>query len=227
MSSYKNVYYLINMDLTYIMHGQKKDIPIVILAGGTGSRMGDIDKCLLSLGDTTILKRLVKALKQQSSNIILNANGDIGRFKLYGLSILTDNFSPPIGPLGGIAAALDLARSEGAQWCLSVAGDCPFIPTDLAHRLLLAIENQSEQQVDIVYCRSADRDHYTTALWSTTLSKQLADYIASGQRSVRHFIAQQHHKKVTFDTIPIDPFFNINTPEQWDHAKRLLAKISS
>ncbi|WP_086930146.1 molybdenum cofactor guanylyltransferase MobA [Agarilytica rhodophyticola] len=201
---------------------QKKDIPIVVLAGGEGNRMGTIDKCLLKLGSLTLLERLMITLKKQSTNIILNVNGDKSRFKDYSLTVVNDMFTPPIGPLGGLLAALKVARTKGAHWCVTVPGDCPFIPDNLLDTLFSTVESHDSHKLDVVFCSSAGRDHYITALWSVHLYEKLIQFIESGQRSVRHFIVQQKYQKSVFDTSPIDPFFNINTPEQWQEAERYI-----
>ena len=52
----------------------------VILAGGQARRMGGIDKGRLKIGDASILEITTKTLSFQLDKIVLNANGDLGRF---------------------------------------------------------------------------------------------------------------------------------------------------
>ena len=52
----------------------------ILLAGGKSSRMGGGDKCMRPLGGRPILAHIIERLKPQVSDMILNANGEIGRF---------------------------------------------------------------------------------------------------------------------------------------------------
>ncbi len=205
-----------------------KKIPAVILAGGCGERMGGRDKCLLPLGERTLLAHIVQRLSGQCSAIYLNANGDATRFNEYGLEVIPDQHMPAIGPLGGLhSGLLHTVHSEpenkaSPQWLLTVPGDCPFLPEDLLARLIKA----SDSSTEVVYCHSAGRDHFVVALWSCNIVPKLAAFIGSGKRSVSAFIQTLSHQYVEFEkdnTFDIDPFFNINTHEQWQHAVTLLA----
>jgi molybdopterin-guanine dinucleotide biosynthesis protein A len=53
----------------------------VIFAGGQSRRMGGGDKALLSVGERSILQRVVARLGAQTSWLMLNANGDAGRWQ--------------------------------------------------------------------------------------------------------------------------------------------------
>ena len=58
----------------------------VILAGGLGRRIGGGDKPLRKIRGITILEHVVRRLSDQCDGIILNANGDPGRFSSFGLT---------------------------------------------------------------------------------------------------------------------------------------------
>ena len=65
---------------------------------------------------------------------------DLTRFSGYGLPVVPDSIAGWPGPLAGILACLDwLAETHPAcDLMLSCATDAPFIPSDLAERLLAA-----------------------------------------------------------------------------------------
>src|SRR4051812_20120762 len=109
----------------------------LVLAGGLARRMGGGDKALLRIGGATILDRVLERLRPQCSGIILNANGDPGRFAATGLPVVADDVPGFAGPLAGILAGLDWAavHAPGIAWIGSVPGDCPFLPGDLLQRL--------------------------------------------------------------------------------------------
>ena len=111
----------------------------VILAGGTGRRMGGTDKALLRLGGRTLLSRAIERLEPQVEQLALSANGEAARFG-GALPVLPD--AGGAGPLAGVLAALDWAAPLGATAVVSVAVDTPFFPGDLVPQLLLAAETE-------------------------------------------------------------------------------------
>src|SRR5437764_13535545 len=108
----------------------------LVLAGGLARRMGGGDKTRIRIGDKTILERVLERLAPQCSAIILNANGDPARFADTGLPVVPDTVPDFAGPLAGILAGLDWAAEHAPETAdvLSVPGDCPFLPRDLAPR---------------------------------------------------------------------------------------------
>src|SRR5580704_13357951 len=109
----------------------------VVLAGGLARRMGGGDKARLRIGGRTIIERVLARLEPQCAALIINANGDPARFADTGLAVVPDSVPDFAGPLAGILAGLDWAAANAPQyrWLLSVPGDCPFLPRDLATRL--------------------------------------------------------------------------------------------
>ena len=107
----------------------------VILAGGTGRRMGGTDKSALLLGAQPLLARVIDRLDPQVEQLAISANGDASRFAACRLPVLPD--AMPQGPLSGVLAALDWAAPQGATAVVSVAVDTPFFPGDLVPQLLL------------------------------------------------------------------------------------------
>src|SRR5262249_4471674 len=112
----------------------------LVLAGGLARRMSGGDKARIRIGGRTILERVLERLTPQCSRIILNANGDPGRFADTKLPVVADTVPNFAGPLAGILAGLDwaAAHAPGTADVLSVPGDCPFLPRDLAPRLSAA-----------------------------------------------------------------------------------------
>jgi molybdenum cofactor guanylyltransferase len=108
----------------------------VVLAGGLARRMGGGDKPLRMLGGRPLLDHVLARVGPQVAGVILNANGDPGRFAAYGLPVVADPLPEHPGPLAGVLAGLDWAAGRpGVTDVLSVPGDCPFLPDDLLARL--------------------------------------------------------------------------------------------
>jgi molybdopterin-guanine dinucleotide biosynthesis protein A len=100
----------------------------VVLAGGQSTRFGS-DKALAELGGHTLLARAFDTLTGFCELVVV-----AGRDRGPGHCI-PDWPHPGMGPLGGIAAALRLARDEGYESVLSCGVDSVGLPDDLLKRL--------------------------------------------------------------------------------------------
>jgi molybdopterin-guanine dinucleotide biosynthesis protein A len=76
---------------------------------------------------------------------------------------------------------------------------------------------------------SAGRRHPTIAIWPLTSREAVADALQRGALSVDALAAELNAVAVPFpmgeiDGVTIDPFFNVNRPEDLVAARALLAK---
>jgi molybdopterin-guanine dinucleotide biosynthesis protein A len=181
----------------------------LILAGGQARRMGGGDKPLLRLGGRTLLERVVERLGPQcGAGLALSANGDPARFSGFPGPVLPDPLPDQPGPLAGILAGLEHAAAYGIDRVVSVSGDAPFLPDDLVVRLLALTP-----EAGIALAASGARQHYTIALWPAALRDDLRDYLGRGERRVGTFIARHGAAVAVWPVEPVDPFLNVNTPE--------------
>ena len=193
----------------------------VVLAGGLARRMGGGDKARLRIGGATILERVVARLKPQCAALIINANGDPARFADTGLSVVPDSVPDFAGPLAGILAALDWAAEHRGELAdiVSVAGDCPFLPSDLVARLISA---RMREKAPLACARSGERRHPVIALWPVDLRGDLRRALCEeGVRKIEKFTAPFGVAIADWPATPVDPFFNVNTPQDADEAERL------
>ncbi len=189
----------------------------LILAGGQARRMGGGDKPLLRLGGRTLLERVIERLGPQcGAGLTLSANGDPARFSGFPGPILPDPLPDQPGPLAGILAGLDHAAVQGIARVVSVSGDAPFLPGDL-----LAWLDAAGSESGIVLAASGARQHYTIALWPTALRDDLRVSLERGERRVGAFIARHGAAVASWPVEPVDPFFNVNTPEDLAAAEAL------
>jgi molybdenum cofactor guanylyltransferase len=187
----------------------------LILAGGAARRMGGTDKPLLRLGGKTLLARILAALRPGLPDIALSANGDPARFAAFGLPVLPDPI-PGQGPLGGLLAGLDWAATRGAGALLSVPGDTPFIPIDLAARLAPAP----------AWAMTHGQVHPLVALWPVSARESLRRLLSGpGPRAARPFGERLGMRAVALPEGPPDSCLNINTPDELRAAEALLAAI--
>jgi molybdenum cofactor guanylyltransferase len=197
----------------------------LILAGGLGRRMGGVDKPLLPLGGEPLLARIAARLRPQCpAGVALSANGDPARFRgIFDGPVLPDSLPGRPGPLAGILAGLEHAADRpGVTHLLSVPGDTPFLPGDLAARL-----TESRGTSAIAVAASGGREHYTAALWPLDLRDDLQAWLEAGERRVGAFIARHGAAVVEWPTEPVDPFLNLNAPEDLLRAENIVQTQSS
>jgi molybdopterin-guanine dinucleotide biosynthesis protein A len=193
----------------------------VLLAGGLARRMGGGDKPMRLIAGRTILERVITRLEPQCDGLVLNANGDPSRFAAFGLPVIADTVKDFPGPLAGILAALDWTaiNRPGAEFMLSAAGDCPFLPRDLVARLHRA---RLEQNAQLAVAASAGQSHPVIGLWSVALREELRHaLVVEDVREVGRWTARYRLATVTWPTDPLDPFFNANTMGDIAEAERL------
>jgi molybdenum cofactor guanylyltransferase len=194
----------------------------VILAGGLARRMGGADKTRIRIGGVTILQRVLTRLRPQCARLVLNAN-DAARFVDVGLPVVADSVPDFPGPLAGILAALDFAAAQTADiaWVLSAPSDCPFLPCDLVARLHHA---RGDAGAMIACAASGGRRHPVVALWPVALREDLRRAITQvGMRKVGEWSGRYTLAVGEWPGEPVDPFFNVNTPDDIAEAERLAA----
>ena len=194
----------------------------VLLAGGLARRMGGGDKPLKTIGGRTILERAIERLRPQYAALILNANGDPGRFAFTGLPVVPDDVPGFAGPLAGILAALDWAARERPEiaWVVSAAADSPFLPHDYVSRLHAA---RAAAGVPLACAESGGQAHPVNGLWATALREDLRHaLVAEDMRKIDRWTARHGVALAAWPTVPIDPFFNANRPEDLAEAEELI-----
>jgi molybdenum cofactor guanylyltransferase len=195
----------------------------LVLAGGLARRMGGGDKGLIRIGRETILERAVARVGPQCAGVIINANGDPTRFAAFRLPVVADDVEGFAGPLAGILAGLDwlAANAPTIGWLASVPGDCPFLPRDLVSRLHAA---RTATGVPLACAKSGDWRHPVVGLWPVDLRADLRRAVVTeGLRKIEVWTARHGVALAEWPAEPVDPFFNVNTPEDAAQAQRFAA----
>ncbi len=196
----------------------------LVLAGGLARRMGGGDKVRIAIGGTTILQRVLACLEPQCSRVIINANGDATRFADTGLPVVADSVPDFAGPLAGILAGLDwaAANAPALEWLLSVPGDCPFLPQDLVERLQAA---RVAANTPLACARSGAWRHPVVGLWPVRLRENLRHALSEENlHKIELWTARHGIAIAEWPDVPVDPFFNVNTPEDAARAAALAAR---
>jgi molybdopterin-guanine dinucleotide biosynthesis protein A len=186
--------------------------------------MGGGDKCLRELGGRTLLDRIVERVRPQVGQLVINANGDPARFASYGIPVIADAVPDFAGPLAGVLTGLEWAAraASEAAWVATFACDAPFVPRDFVARLRAAV---AVEGADMACATTGGRDHPVCGLWPVGLAADLRRALVEEDvRKVDVWTARHRLARVAFANRPVDPFFNLNTPEDFAAAERLLGE---
>ena len=188
-----------------------QDITAVILAGGQGTRLGGEDKGLVKLNHIPLVRHLINRVQPQVTEIIISANRNIEAYAEFGFTVYEDDISNFAGPLAGILKALRHSKNE---WLLCVPADSPFVPLDLAERLL---KNMGENTIAIPH--DGKYLQPTFALIHKSLSASLDEFLSQGERKARVWMKQQPHAIIDF-SVQANAFININTDDDLKNAEK-------
>ena len=202
-----------------------------ILAGGRSSRMGGGDKALREIGGRPMLARVLDRLQPQVGRIVLNANGDPGRLAGFDLPVVADSIAGFAGPLAGVAACMNwVAEHETeATHIVTVAADTPFFPTNLADRLAEATGFDTD---GIAMAATDGHRHPVFVLWPVALRSDLEDWMRTTDTykviawARRHDLTMVEFPMITGKSDRIDPFFNVNTPEDLAMAEAVHGQLT-
>ncbi|MEH6436084.1 molybdopterin molybdotransferase MoeA [Massilia sp. DD77] len=206
----------------------KNDISGLILAGGRGSRMGNVDKGLQAFQGTTMVAQVLARLAPQVGGVAINANRNLGTYAALGVPVWADETPGFAGPLAGLEAGL---RHCGTPYLLTAPCDSPFLPADLAERLFAALD---EHGADVAFAATREpgmrtQPHPVFCLVRTSRLPVLSSYLAEGGRRVDGWYKELTSVEVLFEDA--GAFRNINTLEELqaldDSLPPTLAKVAS
>ena len=181
------------------------DITAVILAGGSGERMGGVDKGLIHLDGKTLVQHLVERLQPQVEKIVINANRNIEIYRELGYPVIEDTITGFAGPLAGIDSVM---RTIDTPYILTVPCDTPKIPKDLVRRLVDAA-NDAGKKIAVVH--DHERLQPAHALLPVSLKHELDSWIVSGRRSIQEWLTLYDFAVADFSD-KSGAFINLNTP---------------
>ncbi|MGH6839430.1 MAG: molybdenum cofactor guanylyltransferase MobA [Methylocella sp.] len=196
----------------------------ILLAGGRARRMGGGDKALRQLGGVSLLAHAIGALRPQCEGLVLSANGDPERFAGFDLPVVADDVPGFMGPLAGILAGLDwiAAHRPDVPSAISAPADTPFLPGDLAARLMAA---RAKDNALIACARSGGRTHPAVAVWPVSIRFDLRHaLVVEDMRKVEAFLQNYSRDIVEWPILPFDPFFNANNQSDLAAAEAILAQ---
>jgi molybdenum cofactor guanylyltransferase len=201
----------------------------LILAGGRSTRMEGREKSLIDMAQAPLIRHVADRLAPQVEELAVNANGDPARFAFLDVPVIADRIEGYAGPLAGIHAGLAWCAEnrKNLSHVLSVAADTPFFPASLS----VSLRKAAIAEDTIVLAASSGRRHPVFGLWPVALASDLGTFLSDpGNRKVMLFVQRHSYREIGFEPAQsgadtIDPFFNINTPEDLQRAASLWEKF--
>ncbi|MBO8128739.1 MAG: bifunctional molybdenum cofactor guanylyltransferase MobA/molybdopterin-guanine dinucleotide biosynthesis adaptor protein MobB [Peptococcaceae bacterium] len=192
-----------------------------ILAGGKSKRMR-VHKAFLELAGKTLMERILWELSPYFRDVLIVTNDPV-RYRRFGTRIVSDIY-PDMGPLSGIHSAL--VHSEH-RYVFVVACDLPFVNGLLVKRMVESIEdydcvvpkiNGYTEPLYAVYARSCIR-----YIENCLLEKKLKVSDLFSQVRVKYM----EEKDICNIVDPSTTFYNVNFPQDWAQAWKILSKSVS
>lgn len=196
-----------------------EECSIVFLAGGRSSRMGT-PKAWLEFDGRPLLVHLVERMQRLFPEAIVVTAPD-QEMPPTGARIVHDE-QPGEGPVAGMVVGL---REVSRPLAFVTSCDVPFLlPEMVLHLAALAGEH------DVVVPEWHGRLHPLLAVYRASVQPLLAQQLAEGQRRLMDLFDRVRTRVVRDEELrEIDPegrtFLNMNTPEDYEHARQLWASV--
>ena len=197
-----------------------------ILAGGQSRRMGK-DKLFLEFNNKKLIEHTIDKVKKYLQRVIIVTNQDNEFFSKNNLTTVQDCIEGQLGPLVGILTAMKWAKENlnKCSWIATFPCDTPFFPESIIKSFI----EESKKKESLILCASSHgRKHNIFGLWSIDLYDKLKDDLLNKKvRKVQDWTEKNKIKNLEFTFKDYDPFFNINTEEDLEFAKKLSNKIKN
>lgn len=189
-----------------LMNNRKK-ISTIILAGGRGSRMGNIDKGLQHFRGAPLIEHCIARFETQTDEIIISSNSNLEQYQRYLLPIVPDKNTNFEGPLAGVLAAGELCQHSLIFVCPC---DMPLLPDNI---VLKMTERLTQDKSDICICYDGKRPQRLVMLLKVNTLESLPEFLAAGERKVG--LWQNNWSVSELDCSDTEgSFININTLDE-------------
>lgn len=178
----------------------------LVLAGGRGSRMGNVDKGLQAFRGLPLARQAMLRLQPQVGSVMIVANRNLGTYRSFGVPVWPDALPGFAGPLAGFLAGLTHCETP---YLATVPCDTPLFPVTLVAQLAQALD---ESGAEVAVARTGEQVQPVFCLMNTSLRDSLLHFTRGGGRKVDLWTARQHCIEVPFDNE--SAFFNANTLEE-------------
>ena len=201
---------------------EDNNILAVVLAGGKSKRFGE-DKNQIKLGDKTLLEHVLSKINNKFEEILIVSSHNLEIKKSENITIIPDCFDD-FGPLAGVLSSMKWVRENQKQykWVATFPSDTPFFETSIIEEYKKRININDSS---LYFIKSNNKRHNIFGLWSIDLLDVLEDDLKNNNfRKVEDWADKIGVKTINIEVNEFDPFFNINTKDDFEKAKEILNK---
>jgi len=188
---------------------EQHNVSAVILAGGANKRFQGKTTANIQISGVRIITRTIKILHEIFDDIIIVTNTP-DQFKGFSHYTLVPDEIKNVGPLGGIHAAMQVAKNDSV---FVFASDMPCISSKLVKS---HIQFYHKRRCDAAIPRINDFKEPLHSIYNTRILNQLDEYLKTAHDySIESFLSglniRYHNLEDTEENRK--SFFNINTPQ--------------
>ena len=201
---------------------EDNNILAVVLAGGKSKRFGE-DKNQIKLGDKTLLEHVLSKINNKFEEILIVSSHNQDIKKSENITIIPDCFDD-FGPLAGVLSSMKWVKENQKQykWVATFPSDTPFFDISIIEEYKKRININDSS---LYFIKSNNKRHNIFGLWSIDLLDVLEDDLKNNNfRKVEDWADKIGVKTIDIEVNEFDPFFNINTKEDFEKAKEILNK---
>jgi len=193
-----------------------------VLAGGKSKRFGQ-DKNQIRLGGKTLLEHVLFKISNKFEETLIVSSHILQKKKLENITIIPDCLDD-FGPLAGVLSSMKwvIDNKKPYKWIATFPSDTPFFDISIIQEYKKKIKLNDSS---LYFVKSNNKRHNIFGLWSISLLETLEnDLIKNNFRKVEKWANKIGVKTIDIETKKFDPFFNINTKEDFEEAKKMLKK---
>ena len=188
-----------------------------VLAGGKSQRFGE-DKSQVKLDGKLLIDFILSEIVDEFKEILIVTNNQIAFQKSKKISTIKD-FKKGQGPLGGVLSAMKWAKEKNSdyKWISTFPVDTPFFKKEILKKFLSEINIEESK---LFFIKSNNTRHNIFGIWSIDLMKKLEEDLNKGHKKVETWANSIGVKIINMEFMYEDPFFNINTKDDLEIAKK-------
>ena len=191
----------------------------VVLAGGKSERFGQ-DKSQIKLNGKLLISYILSEIIDEFNETLIVANRPINYIKSKKITKIED-YKKKLGPLGGVLSAMKWIKEnkKNYKWLSTFPVDTPFFKKE---QLKSFYEKVDLKEGKLFFMMNKNKRHNIFGLWSLDLISQLESDLQKGERKVELWADKIGVITVNIDLNNTNSFFNINTKEDLEKAKKII-----
>ena len=190
----------------------------VVLAGGKSQRFGQ-DKSQVKLNGKILIDYILSEIIDEFKETLIVTNQSISFMNSKKITVIED-FKKGLGPLGGVLSAMKWIKDNNKEysWISTFPADTPFFTKKELKSFYNDIKIENNK---LFFIKDKNTRHNIFGLWSIDLMDQLETDLYNGERKVEIWANSIGVSTVNIEYKNINPFFNINTIDDLEKAKKI------